>query len=114
MTPREPAPAPASEPAPAPHTPGLEHFGADRIQHKIDGLRATIELLTTTGGGSTQELEAELAELQQRHAELTGAPAEVAPGPAVAVPAVAPEMALREQRNELIQALAVFKALRGR
>lgn len=35
-------------------------------------------------------------------------------GQAVAVPAVAPEMALREQRNELIQALAVFKALRGR
>jgi len=76
LTPREPAPAPA--PAPAPHTPGLEHFGADRIQHKIDGLRATIELLTTTGGGSTQELEAELAELLQRHAELT------APAPAPA------------------------------
>lgn len=62
----------------ATHTPGLANFGADRIQRKIDGLRATIELLATTGGGSTQELEAELAELQQRHAELT------APAPAPA------------------------------
>lgn len=35
-------------------------------------------------------------------------------GQAIAVPAVAPEMIVREERNELTQALAVFKALSGR
>jgi hypothetical protein len=94
--PPQPAPVAPRRPS-ATHTPGLANFGADRIQRKIDGLRATIELLATTGGGgSTQQLEAELAELQQRHAELTGgAPAEVASGPAVG-PEPEPEEELLE------------------